>query len=142
MVPASDEYDLESLADSLKDESEFFDKYHFEDGGGYRSLAAARYDSYKNIFVLMKYLFGSAGGIEEIFRADFARIFDLSEKLPDFTTFEKLEDQYPDWIAESNRNNTMSEYGQIGCLIGYVQRQLRRKHLLMIVQSTPVSPGN
>lgn len=131
---APDKYDLASLSDSLKDESKFLEEYHFEESGDYWSLEAARYDTIENIFLLTKYLFGSADGIVELFRADYARIFDLSKKKSNITTFEKLEDWYQDWIAESNRNNTMDEYGQIIGLIGFVERHRNNKHLLMIVQ--------
>ena len=69
-------------------------------------------------------------------RAKATRIFLKvnSAKKSDITTFEKQEEWYLDWIAESQRDNTMDEYGQIIGLIGYVERNRHKKHLLLILQ--------
>lgn len=135
MFLALDDFDLDSLAESLKDEAKFFENYLYEEPNGHWSVEEVYLDSVENVVLLSKYLFGKDCKLSEIFSADYAKVFDLSIERANLTTYENFEEWYQDWIAESNRENTMNEYGQLICAIGYIRNHQSKKNLLMILQN-------
>lgn len=132
---AIDDFDFDCLTESLKDEAKFFENYLYEDSNGHWNLEEVYLDSVENVILLSKYLFGKDCELSEIFSADHAKIFNLSVEKADLTTYENLEEWYQHWITESNRENTMNEYGQLICAIGYIRNNQSKKNLLMILQN-------
>lgn len=126
---AVDNYDLSNL---MKEES-MINNYLFLEKSGHPSIESYTLDSLNTFNLILKYLFKNHLTAHPLFINELVLIFDLTHEIKKIVSFEELEKFYADWIKETKRDNTMDEYGMFIGLIGYVQRNKERKHLLAVI---------
>jgi hypothetical protein len=128
-ILATNNYDLRLLADRSK----FLETYLFEEPGGFVSVESTEIDSSDNVRILIKYLFNNEEPLTEIYKDNTISIIDLSNHGRHISTFNDLENFYPQWLIETGRENNMDEYGMFIGFIGYLQRHIADKFILLMI---------
>jgi hypothetical protein len=126
---AADNYDFEEFADVDK----FIDLSLSTESEGYSNFESAVFDSFENLYLSFKYLFGEVESPKEIFNNNRVKVLDLTDRKQHVSSFEELENWYQGWILKSNMENSMDEFGQFVGLISYVERNQQKKYLLALV---------
>ena len=119
--------------DLIKNEDDFIEHFVFTGEDGYLSIESGGFlNSLKEVDLLVELLFGNNKLRIELY-------FDLQTKIIDITglknniiTTEALDARYSKWLEETGRENTMDEYGMLTCYTGYIQKNIEKKHLLLI----------
>jgi len=112
------------------------EKYFYNDQGDIL-ITGNTLDSEETIYQLISFLFNSffesREPIPEIYRDNNNYVLDLSSFRERLIDFDYLEEYYPKWIEETERENTMDEYGMLLDFIGFARRGMNLKYLFMIV---------
>lgn len=112
------------------------DKYLFNDQEELL-LATTIMNSEETIYQLIDFLFNfffqSSEPIPEVYRDNNNYVLELSSIKERLIDFDYLEEFYPKWIEETERQNTMDEYGMLLDFIGHAKKGSDMKYLLMIV---------
>ncbi len=126
---AVDDYDLSSITN----QSEFFAKYLFEDSEGHISLESDKLNSFDEVQLLIKFLFRDNTSYTGIYKSNSSVILDLTCQMLKIMKFDDLDNFYQEWIFQTGRENTMDEYGMLLGFVGYIQRNIKKKFLLFII---------
>jgi hypothetical protein len=129
---AVNEYNI----DLLKNEVDFFDNLVFTDDNGYLSIESVNLESPEDVNSLINFLFGKNDLPIDLYNDSQIKIIDLTNLKKDIVAIESLDNLYPIWLEETKRENTMDEYGMLICLIGYIQKNLSKKYLLLIIKNS------
>ena len=95
-------------------------------------LETAFIDNYDNLVRLLTFLFKRNITLTPLNSNTHKQVYDLTQYKQDCLTFDELENQYQEWITISDRGNTMDEYGNLIGLIGYIHKNIDKKHLVLI----------
>jgi len=121
--------------DLIKNEDNFIEHFVFTDKDGYLSIESGGFlNSLKEVKLLVDFLFENSHFPLELYNDLKTIIFDITGLKNNIITVEKLDAGYPGWLEETKRENTMSEYGMLICYIGYIQKNIAKKRLLLIIR--------
>ena len=118
----------------LLDEKKLFETFLTEDKEGNLGLESLLIDGYVNLKNLLKFLLGSDINLTVLSSNGNKKLFDLTAHKGNCISFETLELRYQEWITVSKRENSMDEYGSLLGLIGYIQTNKNKKHLVLITE--------
>jgi hypothetical protein len=118
----------------LLNEDELLEEYLVEDENGYIGLESAYIDNESNLEKMLNFLFGTKVELKRLASSNGREVFDLTEFKQTCITTDELEGNYQEWIENSGRDNTMDEYGNLICIIGYVTRCINKKNLVLITE--------
>lgn len=120
--------------DILLNEDKFLQTYILNTQEGYLGVETGYVDTEKNLAQLMTFLFGTNFNFQELAHSKGRRVVDLTAYKLDCITQDQFEAGYPEWIKLSGRENSMDEYGNIICIIGFINKNKDKKHLAVIVE--------
>jgi hypothetical protein len=122
--------------DLIKNEDDFIEHYVFTDKDGYLSIESGGFlNSLKEVDLLVDFLFGNSNSSLELYNDLKTTIFDITDLKSRIITSKKLDAGYVHWLEETKRKNTMDEYGMVVCYIGYIQKNITKKFLLLIIRN-------
>ncbi len=122
--------------DLIKNEDDFIEHFVFTDEDGYLSIESGGFlNSLIEVDLLLEFLFRNNKLSSELFFDLRTRIIDITELKKDVITTDVLDARYPKWLEETRRENTMDEYGMLTCYIGYIQKNIEKKHLLLVIRN-------
>jgi hypothetical protein len=119
---------------TLLNEEKLFDTFLSDDTNGFLGLESAFVDNFENLKAMLTFLFKVEIEFKELTSNDDKQIFDLTDYKDNCISTDELENNYQEWIKISGRQNTMDEYGNLIGIIGYVKRNLDKKHLLLLTE--------
>ena len=101
---------------------------------GYLALESVTYDSVNHAVAVLAFLFGAKLTASELLVESDKELIDRSNYKANCITFDELERRYLSWIESTKIDNTMDEYGFLGSVIGYLQRNQGKKQLLVVME--------
>ncbi|MGB4776225.1 MAG: hypothetical protein WBP45_13705 [Daejeonella sp.] len=119
---------------TLLNEEKLFATFLSEDTNGFLGLESAFVDNFENLKEMLTFLFKVKIEFKELTSNNDKQIFDLTDYKDKCISTDELENNYQEWIKISGRQNTMDEYGNLIGIIGYVGRNLDKKHLLLLTE--------
>jgi hypothetical protein len=122
-------------------EDELLDKYMIEDSNGFYGIESIIIDRNENIERLIEFIFQSKTELSGIQIAENISIYDLNYLNGKNIGLNQLENEYPEWIKRSDRNNTMDEYGSLLELISFLERNLNKKELILRIKNKNTVPN-
>jgi hypothetical protein len=123
---ATDKIDYEILLN----ENKLFDTYLKKENG----LESAFIDNTDNLSKLLAFVFKKNVELKELISDNDKILYDLTNYKDDCIKTDELETKYQDWINLSGRENNMDEYGNLIGIIGYIQNNFDKKHLVLITE--------
>ena len=120
--------------DILLNEDKSLQTYILNDQDGHAGTETGYIDTEENLVHLMTFLFGDNFTFQELAHSKCRRVVDLTAYKQNCITKEQFEAGYPEWIKLSGRENTMDEYGNIICIIGFITKNIDKKHLVVIIK--------
>lgn len=120
--------------DILLNEDRFIQTYLLNDQSGHPGMETGYIDTEENLAHLMTFLFGTNFKFQELAFSKNRKVVDLTAYKHECITQEQFEENYLEWIKLSGRENTMDEYGNIVCIIGYITKKIDKKHLAVIIE--------
>ncbi|MDR2841380.1 MAG: hypothetical protein LBV75_09035 [Paludibacter sp.] len=117
----------------LLDDNKFFKTYITVDKDGFWGVESCFFED-TNLSTLLDFIFQKQISIDHICITNNRQLIELSKYKNNCINFEQLEEQYPQWIELTQRDNTMDEYGTILGIIGYINRNQHKKHLILKVE--------
>ena len=91
-------------------------------------------DNYENLVHALSFIFKTNVTLDKLTSNNEKDIFDLTIYKQESITESELEEKYQEWIKIVQRENTMDEYGNLIGVIGYIQRNLDKKSLVLITE--------
>jgi hypothetical protein len=119
---------------TLLNEEKLFDTFLSDDTNGFSGLESAFVDNFENLKAMLTFSFNVEIELKELASNDDKQIFDLTAYKDNCISLDEFENNYPEWIKISGRQNTMDEYGNLVSIIGYVNRNIDKKHLLLLTE--------
>jgi hypothetical protein len=102
---------------------------------GYLALESVTYDSVDHAVAVLAFLFDAKLPACELLVESDKELIDLSNYKGNCLGFDELERRYVSWTEATKIDNTMDEYGFLGSVIGYVQRNQGKKQLVVVMES-------
>ena len=124
---ATDKIDFDVLLNDQK----LFDTYWIDNE---LLLGTSFIDNYDNLVHMLTFLFKTNATLTRLTSNNDKDVFDLTTYKHQCITENELEDKYQEWVDIVERENTMDEYGNLIGVIGYINRNLDKKHLLLITE--------
>lgn len=119
---------------TLLNEEKLFATFLSDDTNGFLGLESAFIDNFENLKNMLTFLFKLEFEFKEVTSNDDKQIFDLTDYKDNCISTYELENNYQEWIKISGRQNTMDEYGNLICIIGYINRNIDKKNLLLLTE--------
>lgn len=117
----------------LLDEDMFLEKYADTDFEGFHKFEAI-FMNKGNINNFLNFIFLERVELRIIEEKNDKILIDLSSYQGKFLDPDKLINVYSDWLSLSGRENTMSEYGNMICALGYLKRNSNKPNLYLIIE--------
>lgn len=127
------------VVEVLLNEEKLFDKYYIN---GELCVEGASIDTYDNLIRMLNFIFGTDVEMIQLASEGGIRIFDLTSYKQAVIAESELGNKYEEWISVSQRENTMDEYGQLACVVGYIEKNIDKKHLILIAGERKTSELN
>jgi len=124
---ATDKIDFDILLNNQK----LFDTYSTDTE---LLLESSFIDNYDNLVNMLTFIFKTNATLTRLTSNSDKDVFDLTPYKHQYITESELEDKYQEWIDIVERENTMDEYGNLLGVIGYINRNLDKKYLLLITE--------
>ena len=136
---ATDEIDFSTLLN----EEKLVEIFMLEDINGFLGLESAFIDNFENLKAMLSFLFKEEITFRELTSNNDKQVFDLTDYKDNCISTDELESNYPEWLKISGRRNTMGEYANLLCVIGYIDRNRDKKNLLLLIEKRRhYLPGN
>ena len=116
--------------DILLNDDKLFDTYLSDSIG----LESAFIDNFDNLILLLTFLFKTNITLTESTANLNKQVYDLTEYKDNCISIEELDEKYQEWIKISERENSMDEYGNLIGIVGYIQRNLSKKNLILMTE--------
>lgn len=94
------------------------------------------FQSEEEVRQLIQFLFQYDKPVTELYRDAGCYVLDLSALRGQLIDFVKMDKLFSKWIADTQRNNTIDEYGMLLDFIGFTQNGNDKKNLLMVVRGS------
>jgi hypothetical protein len=116
--------------ETLLNEDKLFETYLTDDLG----IESAYINNFDNLNLLLNFVFKTKTIFTELASNNYKQIFDLTQYKQNFISTSELESNYQEWIKNSNRENTMDEYANLIGIINYIDKNIKKKNLLLITE--------
>lgn len=127
---ADDQLDTEVLLD----EDRLLEAYAVEDKQGRFGLESGFIDNTGNLEQMLTFLFNRKVELNGIAAKKHKQIFELTAYKQDCISFDELETIYPKWVEMSDKENSMTAYGYLLGIIGYVRSNIEKNTLVVICE--------
>ena len=131
---ATDEINQQVLTDEDKLIEEFATESEIK-------LESIVIDREENIDNQIMFLFGTNNYKKINSDSEEIILLDLSEIKNSIISFDDLENDYENWIRNSERNSSMDEYGGLLGIIGYTRKNKDKKHLILRIENKKTVPN-
>jgi hypothetical protein len=127
--------------DVLLNDEKLFEKFLTEDENGHLGIEVCLIDGKENLENLINFIFGKPKPLNIIKSRSDKDIIDLSAVRINCISLDDLEGQYKNWLEISDRENSMDEYGTILGIIGYIERNIDKKYLVLRMEKKNTLPN-
>ena len=128
-ILATNQYQLNEI---INENIRATDGYIYDEQGAIIQTSNYLYQP-EHVFVLINLLFNNKAVTKELFNNGTVTVLDLSSNKTLSISFDQLELDYPKWLEETGRENTMDEYGMLIDFLGRIQQHADKAFLLMII---------
>ncbi|MCY4779078.1 hypothetical protein ORI89_05415 [Sphingobacterium sp. UT-1RO-CII-1] len=101
-------------------------------------IESSHIDNQGNLALLLNFIFNTDVTLTEFADSANRKVYDLTLYKDTCIPIDDLERDYPAWIKENRRENTMDEYGNLVSIAGYIRRNHVKKHLLLTVEKKSI----